>query len=86
MRNEATILLRFPLRTDEGVVRSLKMRRPDITDYAEVGQFGGDDLARGFALVARLCGLSIVDLQSLTVPDFKAVMAEFNRLTMGAHA
>jgi hypothetical protein len=62
------------------------MRRPDIADYAEIGQFGGDDIARGLALVARLCDLSILELQSLTVPDFKSVMAEFNRLTAGAHS
>lgn len=86
MRGQSTILLRQPLHTDDGVKRSLVMRRPDITDYAEVGQFGGDDLARGLALVARLCGLSIIELQSLPVPDFKAVMAEFTRLTGGAHS
>jgi hypothetical protein len=86
MVNQATIPLRFPLSTHDGVKRSVTMRRPDITDYAEVGQFGGDDLARGFALVARLCGLSIFEIQSLSVPDFKAVMAEFNRLTHGVHA
>ena len=74
------------LLTGEGTVRALRMRRPTPRDYAEVGQFGGDDLMRGIALVARICGLSISEFERLAVSDFKAVMAQFKTFTGGAHS
>lgn len=80
------IRLEHPLDTPEGTLEALRMRTPTLADYAEIGKSGGDEVARGIQLVARLCDASIAEILSLSVTDFKAVMTEFNRVTCGAHA
>ena len=76
----ADILLKFPIQSGGSRIEKLTMRRGTRKDMKEAHKFSVDEAEQEDFLFARLCGVTLEDIDALDLADSKALQDAFRAM------
>ena len=76
----AVIPLKFPIQSGGSRIEKLTMRRGTRKDMKEAHKFSVDEAEQEDFLFARLCGVTLEDIDALDLADSKALQDAFRAM------